>query len=473
MFLRLHTTYLMTVRFFFFLTLLPLMLHSQNSVLPFTFVNEINIIGNKITKRHIILRELSFHSGDTIEKIKLSELLIAAKQNLLNTSLFNFVTIDTLPAGFQKVNVLINVEERWYTWPIPIFEVQERNFNTWWETKNFQRANYGFYLNRDNFRGRKEGLSFYTQFGYTQKYGLSYAIPYLTSTQTSGMGFSFSYSKNREVAYMTKNNLLIYFKNPNEYVREEFIGKSNYIYRNGIHNRHYIEGKFTQVIINDTLRNYTVDYFVNSKTEMKYFTLSYSYKSDYRDSKAYPLQRYFWEFETTKLGLGILKNEKLDITNFYFIIRDYEKLSDRFYLSGGMKIKFSLNKNQPYYVQKGLGWNDYVRGYEYYVIDGQSYGTTKLGLKYEIIKPHIQQIPCFSIKKFNKFHYALYGGIFADAGYVDDNMYSLYNPLANTFIYGAGVGIDYVTYYDIVVRMEYSINKKMEHGFFIHLNAGI
>jgi len=439
----------------------------------FIVVGEINIIGNKVTKSHIILREISFHPGDTIEKLELQTKLKSAKENLLNTSLFNFVKVDTIPLGSQRVNILVTVAERWYTWPVPIFEVQERNFNEWWKTKNFNRANYGFFLNRENFRGRKEELSLYAQFGYTQKYGLSYTIPYLTHKQTSGAGLSFSYSRNREIAYRTQNNHVVYFKNPDEYVREELNGKLNYTYRRGIHNKHYFECRFIKASINDTLKSYTIDYFVNNETEMKYFVMDYSYRSDYRDSKQYPLQGYFWEFEITKLGFGILKDEKIDITNLFLTLRDYEKLSNRFYLSGGLKFKFSPSKNQPYYVQKGLGWRDYVRGYEYYVIDAQSYGIAKLGLKYEIIKPHVKSFEIPALNKFSTFHYALYANIFGDAGYADDHQYSLTNPLSNSLIYGYGAGIDYVTYYDVVIRFEYSFNKEFEHGFFVHFNAGI
>jgi outer membrane protein assembly factor BamA len=439
----------------------------------FVIVNDIQIIGNKVTRRHIILRELPFSVNDTIGKSEVPEKLKSSKENLLNTSLFNFVTVDTLSAGNNRINIFITVAERWYTWPIPIFEVQERNFNEWWKTKNFNRANYGFYLNRENFRGRKEELSFYAQFGYTVKYGVSYKIPYLTRKQISGAGFSFSYARNREVAYRTYNNFLVYFKNPDDYVRAELTGKLNFTYRGGIYNKHYIEGKFVQAIISDTLKNYTIDYFVNNETEMKYFALDYSYTSDHRNSKVYPLNGYYFEIEVARFGFGILKNEKLNLTNLYLSLRGYEKLSNRFYGAGNLKIKFSPDKNQPYYLQRGLGWSDYVRGYEYYVIDGQSYGLAKLGLKYEIIKPKIKSVPALPWSKFNTFHYALYAGIFGDAGYVDDHQYSLVNPLSNSLLYGYGIGIDYVTYYDIVFRLEYSFNKMFEHGLFVHFEAGI
>lgn len=439
----------------------------------FVIINGIELIGNKVTKKHIILREVPFHVNDTILKKELKGKLKSARENLLNTSLFNFVTADTIPAGTDRVNVLVSVTERWYTWPIPIFEVQERNFNEWWKTKNLDRANYGFFLNRENFRGRKEDLSFYFQFGYTEKYGISYKVPYLDRKQTSGAGISFSYSRNREIAYKTDNNHVVYFKNPEKHVRQEFTGKLNYTYRKGIHNRHFVEGKFVKASVDDTLQFYSQDYFLNGKNSIQYLTLSYSYRSDYRNSKQYPLRGFLWEAEVQKSGLGILSGEEVDVTHLFIAIRGYEKLADRFYMAAGVKTKLSAGKIQPYYIQKGLGWRDYVRGYEYYVIDAQNYATFKMGLKYEIIKPKTASLEIPSLNKFTKFHYALYAGIHGDAGYAKDDLYYQANSLANELIYGYGAGIDYVTYYDIVFRFEYSFNKMLEHGFFVHFEAGI
>lgn len=456
-----------------FFLLLPNLFFAQSSGIEksqeFVVIGKIQIIGNKVTKNKIILRELPFHEQDTIGRAEILMKLKSAKENLLNTSLFNFVLVDTISVDAGHFDIRISVTERWYTWPIPIFEVQERNLNTWWETRNFDRANYGFYLNRENFRGRKEELSFYVQFGYTERYGISYAIPYLTNTQRNGAGFSFAYSRNHEIPYKTDSGKVIYFKDPAKYVREEMIGKIYYTYRHGIHNSHYLEGKFINSMLNDSIQGY----FLEDQTQIKYFALDYKFRSDYRDSKTYPLKGYMCEFQCTRIGLGLLKNEKIDITNFYFTFKKHHKLSSRFYAASSVKIKFSPNVSQPYYVQRALGWNnDYVRSYEYYAIDGQRFGLAKLGLKYEIVKPHVKSVP-LPMKKFSIFHYALYGGIFADAGYVDDHMYSLYNPLANTFLYGAGVGIDYVTYYDVVLRVECSINRQLEKGLFVHLTAGI
>jgi hypothetical protein len=42
------------------------------------------------------------------------------------------------------------------------------------------------------------------------------------------------------------------------------------------------------------------------------------------------------------------------------------------------------------------------------------------------------------------------------------------NNMSNSFLYGTGVGLDFVTYYDKVFRFEYSVNAKGEGGIFIH-----
>jgi hypothetical protein len=45
--------------------------------------------------------------------------------------------------------------------------------------------------------------------------------------------------------------------------------------------------------------------------------------------------------------------------------------------------------------------------------------------------------------------------------------------LDNKFIFGTGIGIDFVTYYDKVLRLEYGVNDMGETGFFIHFVAPI
>ena len=130
----------------------------------------------------------------------------------------------------------------------------------------------------------------------------------------------------------------------------------------------------------------------------------------------------------------------------------------------------------PYYFNRGLGYNnDYIRGYEYYVIDGQSFALVKNSLKYKLIKQHIVEVKALKnrFSQFSTIPYSVYLTLNGDAGYVQDKFYGNKNSLNNKWQYGYGVGLDFVTFYDIVARFEFTFNKQMQHGFFISMSAGI
>ncbi|HTA27500.1 MAG TPA: hypothetical protein VK809_06920, partial [Bacteroidia bacterium] len=74
--------------------------------------------------------------------------------------------------------------------------------------------------------------------------------------------------------------------------------------------------------------------------------------------------------------------------------------------------------------------------------------------------------------QFDKAYYAFYLTAFSDWGYVGSaNPYVKNDYLANTPLNGNGIGLDFVAYYDIVLRFEYSVNKLNQGGFFLHFLA--
>mgnify|MGYP006139606093 FL=1 len=118
-----------------------------------------------------------------------------------------------------------------------------------------------------------------------------------------------------------------------------------------------------------------------------------------------------------------------------------------------------------------MGYDDYVRGYEYYVVDGQSYWLSKTAAKYALIEKTTFDIPYVKMKQFNKSHYSLYLGVFSDLGYVIDNQNQEQNSINNSILWGKGIALDYVTYYDKLLRIEYSINALGEKGVFLHFSS--
>ena len=84
----------------------------------------VTITGSKITKDRIILRELLVQEGDTVDAAAIYDKLERSRQNLMNLSLFNTVTVLPLYLDGRHVMIEVTVNERWticllYTSPSP------------------------------------------------------------------------------------------------------------------------------------------------------------------------------------------------------------------------------------------------------------------------------------------------------------------------------------------------------------------
>lgn len=431
-------------------------------------VNEFKIIGNKKTKNHILLREMGFASGDTLAKSDFLERLSQAQKNLMNTSLFNFVSVNYAEEEKGKVDVFIQVVERWYLWPSLIFEVADRNFNVWWRARDWTRVNYGFTLTKYNMRGRRETLQLTARLGTWQQYRVAYNLPFIGKKLRTGLYLSYSYLRNRELGYTSLNNELLFYKDESRYVRQEQVGRMKFTLRKKVFNTHSLEGRYTSSWIIDTLQVIGSGYFSGNRSSTQLFSIHYSYVSDHRDMKAYPLKGYLGGIEISQFGLGVLKNESSGFLRAELEFRYYNTLSKRWFTGFWAKTRLSSTHLQPYYLQRGLGYgNDYIRGFEYYVVDGQQTFLGKVFLKYQLMAPKTLDVG-FGGDRFGKTHHAFYLNLFADGGYVNDKLYGDANPLSNSPLGGIGLGLDYVTYYDRVFRVETTLNSKNEPGLYFH-----
>ena len=140
----------------------------------------------------------------------------------------------------------------------------------------------------------------------------------------------------------------------------------------------------------------------------------------------------------------------------------------KWYISTTFRGRLSGPAKQPYALQTALGTKyDYVRGYEYYVIDGSHFGLMRLNFKRELLNKTIKRIP---IKYLSAIPIRIYPKVFADAGYVT-NEFAGNSFLNNRMLYSAGVGVDIFTAYDIKIRLEYAWNHLGQKGLFLHFNS--
>lgn len=432
----------------------------------------IEIEGNRRTKEFIILNQLEFKSGDSILLNNLMNVFKISENNLINIGLFLEAKINLTRWENKEVDIKIILKERWYTIPGITFDIYDRNFNNWWIVHNqdIRRLQYGIRFLQQNIRGRDEDLYITALFGYAQRFDLGYNLPFINKKFSKGLKANIFYSRQRNIAYKSDDNKELFYLDEDKFIRSAYGGSLDFTFRPNLRFRQILTLNYNYSKVNDTVVALNNNYYGSSFSSQQYIGLRYSIILDYRDIVGYPLKGNYSELIINKIGIGILSD--VDLTSITAVHAEYIPLTKRLFSSAQIKFKYSLPANQPYYNQRGLGYrSDYVSGYEYYVIDGQSFGLFKAQLKYKLFE---FKIPLLAIRKDLKntsIPFRVFLKSYYDAGYVIDNSNVTFNPMANSFLQGYGLGLDLATSYEFNFRFEYSINARAEHGLFLHFTG--
>lgn len=427
----------------------------------------ITITGNARTREQIILREMLVTEGDTLEQTALYDRLERSRQNVMNTALFNTVTVVPLYLTANAVMVEVTVNERWTIWPSPIFELADPNFNTWWLTKDFDRVNYGFYLYKYNFRGRNETVFLQAQFGYTRRFAMRYKVPYVDRKQRWGITIGGALLEQAEITAGTVDNKRILVRNPDGSNRTEQKADVEVSLRRSHDLRHFGRLAFTNAEITDTIARTALDYFDGTATRSRFFSLGYSVVWDRRDVRIFPRKGHYAELRIDRLGLGLLDEAAPNITTAYASVKRWWRPHELWTLALSVRGKRTFG-TPSYYAQEGLGYSHSVRGYELYVIDGEHFALGKGNVIFQLLGPRVQRVEFVPMEAFRTLYIALYLDLFVDAGRVWDSRYAEQNFLAGQWLSSTGAGLDLVTSYDQVVRAEYTFNAHGQNGFFLH-----
>lgn len=429
-------------------------------------VADIIFEGNKLTKKHIMLREFTFEIGDELMWSNLQAAMKQSSNNLMNLRLFNFVDIDPVQVNNEEVIVIVAVRERWYIYPVPIFEIAETNFNTWWENKELRWLNYGISVKHKNFRGLNQNIEFTARFGYTRRFSASYSVPNLNKKQTLGLNLAAGYFENNQAVWNTFGNERQFYNNPEDKARRWFEYRAGLTYRENIYTRHVFTASYHDVRVNDTIPKLNPEYLPSPGTNSQFLRVSYHLSFDNRDYQRYPLKGLLLYAYLQQDGLGLVNKDGLNLFTTQASYRHYHKVGDRLYLAHALTGKVNWSE-PPYYLVNALGYNHFVRGYEFFVIDGTRFGLFQSNLKYEVLKPKEINLP-FVPPQFGQTFVALYANLFFDAGYAHGPLYADANSLVNEYLYSYGVGFDVVSYYDKVMRIEGSINGLGNAAVFFH-----
>lgn len=444
----------------FWLSLLGSSQHTTERVI----VQQVTITGNFRTRERIIRREMDLKAGDTLTLPKLDSLLEYDRRKIVNTNLFVTVEIKKKAvvdsSGMTKyLDIEVVVKEQWYLLGAPVFELADRNFNEWWyeRGRDLSRTIYGVYLLHQNLTGNNDRLRARIEFGFIPRIDVYYSRPYLDRHQKLGMTVGIIRLTNRTLAYRTRADKLV-FLNSDTRNRERISPYLSFTYRPKFYGFHSLTAQYSFTQLSDTIALLNPNYLLQKRTRQNYLQLSYSHFYDRRDRVQYPLKGFFYGFSVSRMG--VLPNDDIKQTEVAVSAGQFVPLTKKLFLSYGIRAKYSTPALQPFLQTRGLGYSaDLVRGYELYVIDGQRFVLGRTNLRYQLLQRTFDLSRFIKIRQFNTFPLAIYPNIYFDAGYVYNGFPELNNSnLANQLLRGAGIGLDVVTWYNFVGRINYSIN---------------
>jgi len=440
-------------------------------------VREIKIEGNFVSSKKVIFRELTFKPEMYLSRDQLEYYRQTSINNITKTSLFNFVelNIDEILPGI--IVITVKLTERWFIWPSVYLNHTDTNFSEWWRTKDLDKLEYGFGLKVNNFRGMGESIRLDFRFGNFKKYYLEYNGIHLDKGEQHFLSVKALYAEQQVLPWIIKDNSYTSLETNYNLLNSTNISLK-YTYRRAYFNTHSLSFGYSEYKIADTILNLNPYFLGWNNQQQRSFSFGYEFSRDTRDSHFYPKTGYLITAGINKVGLGILHDE-YNRTEIAIKLFGYRKLLDRFYGASGILFSSYANLNRIFFEQTGLGTLQFVRGYEYYVVNGEQALLFKSLLKFELLPMKVVNLKIWPIRKVNQLNripLEIYSNVFFDAGYVYDKFeaYKQYNnTLVNKLMYSSGIGIDFVTYYDKILRFDYSLNALGESGLFIHWKAAI
>ncbi len=429
------------------------------------FIAKIKLSGNRKTKDYIVMREVSLKVGQTLAPEEITKQLDQTKDNLMNTSLFVDVKVWVSYFANGIATVSIDMKERWYLIPIPYFSMVDRNFNQWWveEKASFDRINYGVKLFYNNVSGRNDNLNVWVINGYTQQISLRYNAPFTDKALTKGLNVGFQYARQREMAYNTVDNKQAFFKDVDHFILRTIGADVTYSYRPDTKYRYYARLSYTDQTIADTVAKLNPDFFPENITHVRFPQLTLTAQYFNLDYIPYPTKGFSYDISLSKRGITAATNMWQLSARFTFV-QPIHNQTTFFHtqLYGAIKLPF----DQPYYSQGLFGYGDFfMRGMEYYVVDGVA-GVLMRNTLHQKLFSYIFKTPFIHTKTHDKIPFGFYLNVFSDFGYAySPNKIS---PLNNQLMRSWGIGLDIISIYDFVFRIQYSFNQLGDQGYYFH-----
>jgi hypothetical protein len=447
-------------------------------------ISAYKITGNNLTKDWYIIRELDFKIGDTLatsqeeKKIEFnqkrfvpgdsSELRLRmtySRENIINTNLFLDVNISIEQVQADQYCILIDVTERHYWWIFPVVKLNAPNINEWLRDPDIKDVSMGLFFSHNNLFGISHQTSLVGYVGKSYAAAWGYRIPWIGKGKKTGVTFGLGYENLYTVEYGSYENerQMLYESNSQQSAKVTV----NFNFRPGLYNYGTIKLTGNWVGISDSLYSLDSNYLAKGEKSNTSLSLYADYAYDSRNSKSYPLLGNYLKIFANKVGLGLVSK---DVDYFFYGIdfHFYQQIARKWYVAEMFKLENSAGENYPYYYELNMTYKkDFIRGYDLFTLKGDQMYYFRSNIKYELVAPNVKKAKeGQEDNKFKNLQYAFYLNTFGDCGYVVDK-FTENNPLNNKMLFSWGFGIDFVTYYDMVLRFEYAFTSNQTNGFYL------
>jgi outer membrane protein assembly factor BamA len=413
----------------------------QNGTIHKVKVDSISIIGNEITEEDIILRELTFESGDEID----THILNYNKERIYSLGIFN--RVELYPLSFEGKNVIIIlVEESWYIYPIPFIELKD---------KDWDKVSYGMDFSVRNFRGRNETVRARLALGYDPSLFLAYYVPYLIKQEAISFSIETMY---KDVRNKSRIAASLYGKNFDQKFISSYLvlGKRLGIYHTASLNIgfNYIETPF-----------YLEGISASGERIDRILSAGASYIYDTRDLIQYPKEGILAWISYQLKGFGF-KDINYQILNIDF--REYRKIIGDLTAKWRFTSRMTFGKLIPYYDYSYIGFVERIRGHFATEQEGNDYYISSLELFHPIFKDvHISfdNIPLLPKELFS-YRIGLYAQLFLDTGATRFRGSAL---RSRDFLSGYGAGLTLLILPYNILRIEFALDEYRNHEIIFDL----
>jgi outer membrane protein assembly factor BamA len=270
--------------------------------------------------------------------------------------------------------------------------------------------------------------------------------------------------RNKEVNVATANDKQVFLRDPDQFIRhfEQVFGE--WQYRPRINTRHVFSFQWLEERVADTVRMRNPVYFPKGQSRIRYPRLQYTLNYQRVDYLPYPSKGPLAQLQIARSGLG----SSVSMWEVHAKAMMHWPIDRKWSWAWGAYAGWKSPSTQPFVNRRFLGYGtQFLSGYEYNVVDGVAGGLTRVLLTREWIR-HTIRIHHHKSKEPWRIPIRLMSRAFLQAGYVHDPEVPPGGRLANQWQYSGGLGLDLLFFYDVLFRLEYSVNRFGENGLFLH-----